>query len=739
MEPIISRRTLASEPLGSGSGKLNFGYIQEYNFKKGIGYISCDLDSVYNFRLAKITSQVSFHIRLIKAKSFSLGKEIDRCGELKNKDYCGTSFWYETEINSTYNQEKRVSQIWLDKNDIPVEKLNRLVTSIEHRWYHVKEPISQKLDKFIVDFFGEARKDELNKHREEKLPIYLAEEERRKKEAADYLDEKKRKEEELQKQRVADRLSKEESRKKEIATRLIEQEIGEKELAVKIERILEHGSEQEILEFLKSANDLEVRKFWSDARLFHRLEYKEILWDLAKPEIKQKVITKYFSSLSYLDKAIVKIETYPHAHKMQIDPSEAYKNLNNLDRELAKLWAGEENIHELTKMLSARAGEKFVLRCYSNLGYVVKDISIQQLSNDKKTLNRSLDWTKYDLLLNNKIAIDVKNARRKPSANQAKYSEFCVRKFKNNREDEVIIAGVLSPYIKPEEFEDTSKCKYTPKRIIFLGEVANSTVENLEKVFLNNNLKSITMPRNSTSKYIPPWLFDYPNYFYQNQIEAINSLKEIQWEDSDIPNWEDLQHLDRPKKYFKVFLFAGINPPEKWTKHLEDWEKRLIKTLLASQNNLEFQNNRVSLPHLFMLLLSHFLEMISINCEAYHPSKYCDLLLPFPGINDPLNLIEDLCITLTTLWDNRAEMKIQDFSYFKFDGRGILRGKKSSETHLTTILAYCGGWKGTTGGTCGFFPLLRKQHEQCTECRWLICPECRYCSCKKGFMQKTLK
>jgi cold shock CspA family protein len=696
---------------------LNFGHVKEYISERGFGFVSSDFDIIRS----NYISEVFFHISKISAVSPKLREEIESRGRVGNKNYVDIRFWYETEISSDQRGKNKlkVGQIWLTKDDIPLEKRDQLILRIKKRWFDTQNSIPLKLEQFTLDFFGEVCVDELNQERAKILDVCRVE---RKLKEAEITEEKRRKE-------ISDLVEKEKQQK----------EVDE--YRSKINKIVQDASEEEIAVFLQSANRLEINDVWSNPKLINRLKYKGLLWNLADLGLKHKIVVSHFSFLSDLDKLEKEIEIYSHADKVKIDAKKIYDNLDDRDRELAQYWSGKENEHELAKMLSARSGEKFVAKCYSNLGYVVKDISIQQLQDQNS------EWQNHDLLLNNKIAIDVKNARRKDSAGDGKYSEFCVPKFKANRSDEVIIAGVLSPYLRLEDIDNTSKGDRRLDPIIFLGEINASTIDDLETIFLGGTLKSIKMPRKSSSKvtvkYIPPWLFDYPNLFYRNQIEIISSMVGKDWEESEIPDWEDMQYLKKPRKYIKLFLFAGLRPPEIWTSHLRSWEKELINKLLISHS----RKGRITLPYLFMSLLSHFLDMLSIDCEEYHPNQYYSLLLSslstddfsqvttnwyFPGIYDPLQTIPNLCNTLATLWDNRVEMQIKNFSYFQFNGRGILKGKRSSKEYdMTTLLAYCGGWKGSTGGACGFAPLLQKKHDTCDVCKWLKCPKCGHCRCQE--------
>jgi cold shock CspA family protein len=765
--------------------KLNFGHIKEYNFERGFGFVTSELSFIQSNK----TESVFFHIKKIAVISPPLKEKIDNRGRNGEKNYSDICFWYiaEDSFDSKGKLGLSVSHIWLSKDDIPSEELQLLLDLLRKQLTSSFVRIEPRLEKKLSTQLGQEWIDNINSEKKIILEQYLlkkqqqetelALEKERKQKESDYLkicswyeDRSPSHSNLLDRLRLENGINSVRLNKNDIASEKLNilldkisirwvdihhlipdalrkftsnflgdeyfEELNhvrtnaEKEYKAKINKIADSASEEEVSAFIESASEFEVDDLWLNERLIDRIEYRGFLWNIAKPKIKKKIILKRFPVLLKLDDFERQLKLNPF--KIEIDSIKAYSNLNDSDRELAKTWINNVSEydpkyqHELAKMLSARTGEKFVLQCYSNLGFVAKDISIQQLSN------QSSDWKNHDVLLNNKISIDVKNARRKKiSGSQGKYSEFCVPRFKANRDREVIISGVLSPYLKLEYINEPSKADFKIEPIVFLGEMRNSTIESLEKIFLNNRLKSITMPRGSSSKYIPPWLFEYPDAFYRNQIEAISNIAAIKWEEFDFPSCEDLKYLEDSawndeyyNKYLKIFLFAGIKPPQDWLQNLTSWQNAVIEKLLM------VHKGRITLPYLYMLLLSHFLDMLSSECLEYHPRKYKSFILPFLGIYDPLNLIDDLCETLSILWDNRIKMNINDFSYFKFDGRGILKGKRDSSDREITILAYCGGWKGSTGGTCGFTPLLQNKHENCEICKWLKCPECGYCGCQ---------
>src|SRR5690606_38928003 len=133
--------------------------------------------------------------------------------------------------------------------------------------------------------------------------------------------------------------------------------------------------------------------------------------------------------------------------KTTLDVTEVYGDkLDERDLLIAKQWAPlPENDASLAKMLSARAAEKATALFYRDMGSVVEDIAITQL------YGAGSDWKTHDLLVDENIALDVKNARRAINA-VGFYSEHTVARFKlDRREQHVKIAGILSPYLNLEQ------------------------------------------------------------------------------------------------------------------------------------------------------------------------------------------------------------------------------------------------------------------------------------------------
>ena len=680
---------------------IDFGYIQDYN-DRGFGFVSSTLYG----SSCSASKKFFFHISKIKRLDRDLAEKLDRMQKV-GITYRKISFWYEIE---TRMGEEQVKEVWFNIQDIPTPKRESLVKHIESLWSNLDKAISHQLDELTSSVLGKAQRDVLKHER--------AQQERNRREAI----------EKEQKRREAERQAKLKAAQE--AARLAEEKKKQKEIErqAQIEQIINCGSEAEIANFLNSATSAEASGFWSNQNLIKRIVYKEFLWNLAPANIRSVVFKRTYSKFSSeIHKYLHTIRVYEYDNAVKIDASKIYNSLSEKDRTLARCWLNHplQNEYQLARMLSARAGEKFAFEFYTALEHSVEDIAILQLSG------KSTDWQKYDLLLDNTVAIDVKNARRSAASktqDRYNYSEFCIPRFKKNRGYDVIIAGVFSPYLQLKYIEDLSLAHFTVEPLVFLGEIRNSQIEELEEHFCDKNLLSVKMPRGSCENYIPPWLFDYPERFYTRQIHANSSFKRVEIEESEVPDLVDLHFFD-DINCLAIYLGSGRDFPEKWIRH--PWQKSFIKKFKL------INADRITLPHLFMLILGHFLDMLSVDSENYHPQKYLDLLFqPKSGSNplgiyDPLNVIQALCETLSTLWDNRLRIHLTEFSYFQFDGRGILKGKKSSaDNYSTTILAYCGGT--SPNGRCGFSPLILGMHETCETCLRLKCPVCGHCFCSEN-------
>ncbi len=495
-----------------------------------------------------------------------------------------------------------------------------------------------------------------------------------------------------------------------------------------INELLQNKIEEEIITTL---HDISVynRESWLN-KVESKIVYKGFLWQVATDEIKKRVIKTQFAP--FLNAVEIFKKGYPYQENIRANAKDIYSIINEKDKELAKTWmSSDAEFYEqvLAKMLSARGAERFAIKVYKSFGFEVEDISIKQL--DKQG-----DWQSHDLLLDNKISVDIKNARQagytldKDFENKYKYSEFCVPRFKLNRSsNEVIIAGVFSPHLNLEYITSPTKIYFQIPRLTFIGEIKESELKAIEKHF-SKYFDAITVPRGSEEKYLPPWLFDYPvDKFYFQQEQAIKQLREL--ESSQLPDWDAIEMLNINP--FPLCLAAKVFLPNSWNTCLKMWEQVFISRLQ------EILAPRITLPYLFLTILAHFIDMLRRKDNSFHPSKYSRLLYnkhqshPL-GIYDPLQTIKELCETLSLLWEHTSnnQILISQFRIFKFDAKGLLRGKTNINDNLKTIIAYCGGYIKEKG-YCGFSPLIFGQQSTCPKCGYLICSnkKCGYCKCKR--------
>ena len=493
--------------------------------------------------------------------------------------------------------------------------------------------------------------------------------------------------------------------------------------------INQYELEKEIYLALGDATLQEKQQFWSSSEVQRKITFRGFLWDLAPREVQEKLTReKYRVFLTALEQFLQAFHIYPYIKEIETESYKVYSSLTPQDYELANLWLKAESMsnpdYAQAKMISARAAEKCVQSFYKSLGHHVRDVAIEQLD--------SMDSLCYqcDLLIDDSLAVDVKNARQSLNGRR-RYVELCVPKFKQISGHEVVIAGVLSPYLKLQEIQASENIKKEPVR--FLGEIQKSEIEALEKHFSSQFL-SITVPRSSRDNYLPPWLFDYSKRFYCNQHKAIAQLKQSlsNLEPTNIPSLEEMEILSINPIF--AYLAAQIEIPSSWLDRLGRWQQSFIRQTTGS-------NRRITLPFLFLAILSHFVQMLQNEEQEYSPKKYLDLLYcktdakndnrrPL-GICDPLEIIQELCETLTLLWNRRGTLHLSDFNRFKFDGKGLLRGQKQNSSRLTTILAYCGG-RMPSKVKCGFAPLVLGEHETCQSCQRLVCPKCGHCSEDEG-------
>ena len=425
----------------------------------------------------------------------------------------------------------------------------------------------------------------------------------------------------------------------------------------------------------------------------------------------------YGSTLHYKYRDFLNLFSQLQKYKIvniEFDSNEVYNQLVQEDWELAKKWANKKDDNfELARMISARSAEKVAKRYYESLGFLVEDIALTQVTS--KTFDS--DWRVCDLKLNDKISVDVKNARFPNNSNF--YSDHCIPKFKENRMgQEVKIFGVLSPYIKVEDNEVSSIYNKNDRNIRVLGETSLSKIKDLEEKF-NSDFLNIYDNKN----FIPEWMFEYPMEFYSEQNQILANFKNISL--NDYPNNLECQKLDIC--IIPLYIILGLNIQNDI---LENWELEFVKELTTYRK----ENKFISMPFLYLYILKNFLKMLNKKEITFHPNKYKKLIYfnqkdntrPL-RIYDKNNYIDKFIRSLSEIFDSQAKEKIQKFISFKFYRKGLLQGKEYLEEKYTTIFAYCGG-NIKRKGYCGYMPLIIGKEKTCNHCKKLICPKCDFCS-----------
>ncbi|AFZ44656.1 hypothetical protein PCC7418_2509 [Halothece sp. PCC 7418] len=468
------------------------------------------------------------------------------------------------------------------------------------------------------------------------------------------------------------------------------------------------------------------------------VEYHGKLWNIAPDFIKVDMIRQRYQKFLQIVDDWKNYEP-KDAETIKVNCNTAY-DFTTSDETLAMEWAedGITQASNFTKstMFSARGAEKAAIDHYQKRGYQVKDTAIQQVEGS------SQEWKLYDIEVKktNQIkCIDVKNARSSYSNNN-RFSEFCVPKFKKRENDEdVIILGVFSPYFSsfpvPERY-------INGKSIRILGEVTELLLKQLQERCrkLYSQLE-ITIKRESKykknylSEYIPIWAFDFDEEFYSERIQIEERFRNLS--SDEIPPLSELKLLQLSP--LSLALSSNLNFPDSWKQELTISELRFAKTLRSLVGADETDTNHeevpvVKLSHIFLAVLTHFLENCLNHDSSFSPTIYRKILFTDSpstmGVYDPISFIESICNILETVWNNCRD-ELLSFSYFKFDSRGLLRGKERGTGIYKTILAYCGGWlKDDRKGInvpCGNEPLYIGHQKTCPRCQKLICEKCGYC------------
>lgn len=505
---------------------------------------------------------------------------------------------------------------------------------------------------------------------------------------------------------------------------------------------------QVVIDKLRNSQNTVNTQIWETIKpLKEHVEYHGRLWDIAPEYIQVNIIKKHYQKFLQIVEDWKNYEP-KDAEAITVNCKTAY-DFEDSDKTLAMEWAedAQERPSQFTKstMFSARGAEKAATYHYEKRGYQVKDTAIQQvehLSEDWKLYDlqvKSSTWTKY---------IDVKNARSSYSKNN-RFSEFCVPRFKKQRDnkEDVIILGVFSPYFPsfpvPQRY-------INGKSIKILGEVTEPVLKQLQERCSNLCPQlEVTIKRESKykknylSEYLPIWAFDFDEEFYHERLQIEETFRNLSLD--EIPPLSELKLLQLPT--LSLALSSTLSFPYSWKKDLNDSQLRFATILRSLVNGNETDtgnkdNEVVKLSHIFLAVLIHFLENCMNPNPNFSPKMYKQILLtdcPYTmGTYDPIGFIANICDVLETVW-NKCRDDLLSFSYFKFDSRGLLRGKERETGTYKTILAYCGGWRKNKDkeiiAPCGNEPLYLGYHQTCPSCQKLICDKCGFCqeNCSRNY------
>jgi len=400
----------------------------------------------------------------------------------------------------------------------------------------------------------------------------------------------------------------------------------------------------------------------------------------------------------------------------------SYTQMCGEHEQLALSWASGDSDYEKAKMLSARFAELKTAEFFRVTGHVVEDVALHQLTR------KTEEWKNYDLLVDDVLPIDVKNARH--TFNGTQFVQYTVKRFKTDQSgQDVKVFGVLSPYLK---FDDIRLAMAGDEPVYddvtILGETSAKTISTLQVEFSKRNLRVLF----GLSDKWPVWVFNNKLEWYEDQKRALilfkDAAKKIR------PNqWSCLNYRPLPQ-----FLISGMIIPEILKQDLLPWQIWYLAKLEDKA-----KNDGLTLPWLYLFTFQHFIEAMtnlrSAEDKEYSPKGYEVILFgTVPGkepefnCGRPAGLIDHVAAmgklinALTILWSERRTTQLETLRDFVLKDQGLLRASNPFGKQVT-VLAYCGGWI-TKLGRCGNFPLILGKHITCESCGMLICDECGHCS-----------
>lgn len=124
---------------------LDFGQIQDYDCKRGFGFVSRTVGTSSYSR-----GKVFFHIKKIKCKYLGFAQRLD------NGNFSDTSFWYTLEKTSKGEQ---VTEVWLTAEEIPPSQGTELIPHIESLWRNIQINTPPWLETITEELVGKSRQE----------------------------------------------------------------------------------------------------------------------------------------------------------------------------------------------------------------------------------------------------------------------------------------------------------------------------------------------------------------------------------------------------------------------------------------------------------------------------------------------------------------------------------------------------------------------------------------------------
>ncbi len=359
--------------------------------------------------------------------------------------------------------------------------------------------------------------------------------------------------------------------------------------------------------------------------------------------------------------------------------------------------------HQASRLLSARQAELVAAAYYGDLGRPVRDVSVKQLVE-----GQGGDWVDFDFDVG--YPVDVKNARATINGG-AHFAEHAVAKFKQERLSllQVRVVGVRSTY-----FADAREVAGggPGAETTVLGEASASDLRALQSWMQERYGRVLSVDELWTPKRLPGWVFEYPDDHYPKRDEAVDLLISLTATDGT--------EFLRPGLW--LIASAMGRAPEGTFPHsplVADLAQVLSRCGLSKRSVIAVAIGTVLEAALRQYDTRDVIQQIRVAISLTDEPSDDPL-----GLDDPLGYVGRFLTTLGLLGKG-----LQPFAgrirRFYLRGPDLLEAELDDERRWTMV-AYCGGWLPQKG-RCGSAPLVVGQHENCRQCRRLVCSDCGFC------------